>query len=162
MRKFILSATIFMILALLIVVGRVNAGEISLPETMINPEIFLYPIKRLQENILLKFTPTGGLYIFHSKLLKTRLAELKHVAEKRFLSHIEKSSQRFAYQTGILSDFIIEKKLTQEKEEQLEYFEQYKKIIASLRDLYQSNSSYWILLQQDIDTLDLNVEKLKK
>lgn len=162
MRKYILAAAIFVILASLIVVGQVNAGEISLPKTIINPDLFLYPLKRLQENILLKFIPAEGLYNFHSSLLKTRLAELKHVAEKRLLSHIEKSSQRLAYQTGIYTQNVISKKSDDDAKEVLKDFEDYKKVLVVLRDLYEANSSYWILIQQDIDTFDLNADKLKK
>ncbi len=139
-----------------------SSEGLNLPDNKINPESFLYPIKRLSENILLKFNfSSDSIFKFHRNLTKVRLAELKHVAEGKLLGRIETSSQRFAYQVGTLTDYIVSQKFDKEKETLLQSFEQYKPVLAKLRDLYSANSSYWLLLQQDIDTLDLNAAKLK-
>lgn len=139
-----------------------SSEGLNLPDNRINPESFYYPIKRLSENILLKFRfGTDSKYNFYNNLTRVRLSELKHVAEKKLLGQMETSSQRFAYQDGILVDYVVSSKLDKDKLKLLEDFEQYKVLIAELRDLYPANSSYWLLLQQDIDTLNINALKLK-
>lgn len=139
-----------------------SSEALNLPDNKINPESFLYPIKRLSENILLRFNfSSDSKFKFYENLTRVRLAELKHVAERKLLGQIETSSQRFAYQVGILTDYIVRNKLNKEKDKILQSFEQYKPVLAKLRDLYPANSSYWLLLQQDIDTLNINADKLK-
>lgn len=153
---------IFIVFSIFIPQQVLSNENFNLPKTLVNPGSFLYPIKRLSENILLKFNfSSDSIFKFHRNLTKVRLAELKHVAERKLLGQIETSSQRFAYQDGILTDYIVSSKLDKEKGKILEDFEQYKSIISKLRDIYLANSSYWLLLQQDIDTLDLNAAKLK-
>lgn len=139
-----------------------SSEGLNLPDNKINPESFLYPLKRLSENILLKLNfNSDSKFKFYENLTRVRLAELKHVAERKLLGQIETSSQRFAYQAGILTDYIVGNKLNKEKDKILQSFEQYKPVLVKLRDLYPANSSYWLLLQQGIDTLNINADKLK-
>jgi hypothetical protein len=134
----------------------------NLPKSKVNPGSFIYSAKRFSENMLLKFNSSKeGKVKFYKKLLVTRLSELDYVAGNKKLGEVEKSSQRFAYQAGIVTDYIVSEKLDKEKETLLQSFEQYKEVLAKLRDVYPANTSYWMLLQQDIDTLNINAEKLK-
>lgn len=137
------------------------SDELSLPKSAINPGSFFYPAKRFSENMMMKFNFSSDSKLnFYKKLILTRLSELSYVAENRKLGQVEKSSQRFAYQAGILTDHIVSEKLDKE-DAILKSFEQYKKVLAKLRDIYPANTSYWMLLQQDIDTLNINADKLK-
>ena len=134
----------------------------QVPQTVINPGSFLYPVKRAAEKILyfIQFSQTAK-FNYQKDLLQTRLAELSDVAQNKSLGQIETSSQRFAYQAGILSDFIVSNQLKKEGNVLLSLFSKDAAILAKLRDLYPANSSYWLLLQQDIDTLMLNSEKIR-
>ena len=40
-------------------------------------------------------------------------------------------------------------------------FKEYKPILEKLRDIYPANSSFWMLIQYDIDTLDILSKKLE-
>lgn len=139
-----------------------SAENFTLPKSRVNPGSVIYSAKRFSENMLMKFNSSKeGRLNFYKKLMVTRLSELDYVAANKKLGEVEKSSQRFAYQVGILTDYIVSEKMDKEKEGLLQSFEQYKPILAKLRDVYPANTSYWMLLQQDIDTLNINAEKLK-
>lgn len=140
-------------------VSKVLANEnqevvIHYPAIDSNSEI--YPIKRLWEKAFyyLQFSQKAKVN-YHEGLLKERLAELKYVAEKNLLSQIETSSNRFAYQAGITINQLKNLNDKNKLGKILNDFNSYSKILANLRDLYTADSSYWRLIQQDIDTLNI-------
>lgn len=135
--------------------------EISLPKTSINPGSFYYPVKRLFEKgrERLIFSQEGKAS-FYSVLLKNRLSELKYVTDKKVLSEIQGSSERFAYHAGILTE-VVEQGKSGDKENIIREFEKYSKFLEGLRDNFPANSSFWMLIQHDINTLSILSAKLK-
>lgn len=156
-------ATIFFVL-FFIVNTNVLAAELSLPNTIINPDNYLfYSIKRLIEKstIFLKFTKDSKIDYYHS-LINKRAAELKYVVELDLLSEIERATQRFSYQVGILSDYISNTSDLKNRRQSIsDFLKSYKGLLENLRDKYPANSSYWMLVQHSINSIDLNLEKLK-
>lgn len=136
--------------------------DLTINYPAINPTSFLYPVKRIWEKAFpfILFSQKSKLD-YNQGLLKERLAELKYVAEKKLLSDIEKSSQRFAYQAGVTVEGLKNLNDKNKINQTLEDFKSYNKILASLRDFYQANSSFWMLIQQDIDTLNILSGKIK-
>lgn len=143
---------------------EVVATELNLPSISITPDKYLYySVKRLVEK--------GTLYIKFSKVAKAnyyrdltleRLAELKYVVENKLLSEVKQSTQRFSYQTGILSDYIsANKELFERKKDTRDFLVRSKDLLGGLRDKYSANSSFWMLVQHSINSIDLNLEKLK-
>ena len=98
---------------------------------------------------------------FYQSLLKTKLSELNYVVEKKFLSEVQSASERFAYQAGILTEELIRQNKSADKENVIKEFERFSPFLDTLRDKYEANSSYWMLIQHDINTLGILSAQLK-
>lgn len=135
--------------------------NLNLPSTIINPGSFYYPLKRLfekgQEKILLN---SQSKLDFYRSQLKTRLAELNYVVEKKILSEVQSASERFAYQAGILSE-VIKKQTVKDREGTIKTFQSYNLLLEKLRDKYKANTSFWMLIQHDINSLNILSDQLK-
>lgn len=127
-----------------------------------NPDSIYYPAKRVIEKtrMALSFSEEGRVNL-QIELLYNRVAELKYLTDKKLLSYIEQSSQRVAYEAAILLEYVKSKDIKR-KEETIILFNFYKRILGVQRDIFPANSSYWLLVQQDIDTLSKGVEFLSK
>lgn len=136
--------------------------QLALPKTIINPGSFYYPFKRLiekgKERVI--FSQEGKIS-FYKSLLEIRLSELDYVTGKRILSEIQSSSERFSYQAGILTEELVKQNNIKNKQIQVKEFEKYSNFLATLRDRYPANSSFWMLVQHDINTLSILSERLK-
>lgn len=133
--------------------------QLKLPNTTINPGSFYYPFKRLIEKGRERLVfSRDSKKSFYTSLLKTRLAELNFVVNSKMLSEIQSSSERFAYQAGILAE--VGKK-GKDSEKLIQELEKYSKFLDTLRDKYPANSSFWMLIQHDINTLNILSEQLK-
>jgi len=137
-------------------------GQSELPKITVYPGSFYYTFKRLFEKGKEKFMFSNeAKKSFYESLLKTRLAELNFVVEKKFLSEVQQSSERFAYQAGILTDELVKQSKTDDKEKITKEFEKYSKFLENLRDKYPANSAYWMLIQHDINSLKILSGRLK-
>lgn len=134
--------------------------QLNLPKTTINPGSFYYPLKRLWEKGYerLQFSRQSKISFIQSQL-KTRLAELNYVVDKKLLSEVQTSSERFAYSAGILRQQL--NKESKDKEKIIKEFEQMQKFLDKLRDYYPANTSFWMLIQHDINTLKILSDQLK-
>lgn len=155
---------IFSILVSLLIVLQpfaINAGEdINLKNESINPGSFYYSFKRLWEKASEKLNFNNQSKInFYQSLLHVRLAELKYVVENRVLSEVQTSSERFAYQAGILTEALV--KENQDKEKTIKEFQKMQEFLEYLGDKYPANSSFWMLIQHDINSLKILAERLK-
>lgn len=152
---------VYLCLFVFVLSGSVYANEqLNLPDTKVNPGSFYYPVKRLWEKgqEKLQFSRQAKIN-FYESLLRTRLAELNYVVEKKLLSEVQSSSERFAYYAGILTGELV--KENEDKEKAVKEFEQYGKFLEKLRDKYEANSSFWMLVQHDINTLRILSDQLK-
>lgn len=166
--KLILRLTIMLVFVTIfsfISIGFIYAEgveQVELPVTSINPGSFYYSFKRLFEKGQEKFIfSQESKKSFYESLLKMRLSELNYVTSKRVLSEIQGSSERFAYQAGILTQELVKQNKITEKENLIKEFERYANFLPSLRDKYPANSSFWMLVQHDINTLSILSERLK-
>ncbi len=142
-----------------------SAAEINLPTSSINPDNYLfYSFKRLFEKAFTftKLSKQSKVEYFR-KLSMIRLAELKNAVDQKYLSDIEQSTQRLSAQIGETIDFIVANKNDVGKEisSTQQLFNGYKEILSNLRDKYPANSSYWMLVQHSINSIDINLEKIK-
>lgn len=130
-------------------------GQKTLPST---PS---YSFKRIKEKALMiiKLRPQSK-FEYSKVLLEKRLSELVSLVDVKEPSLITGSSQRFSYQAGILAD-LNSKLKTSQKDNIKVKFDNYKKVLSELRDNYPANSAYWLLIQQNIDTLDILIDKMK-
>ncbi|MEK7169127.1 MAG: hypothetical protein AAB778_03885 [Patescibacteria group bacterium] len=120
-----------------------------------------YSFKRIKEKGLMAIKISSkSKYKYSVILLEKRLSELISLVDVKDPNLIPGSSQRFSYQAGILAD--INSKLKESKKEDIKIkFENYKKILSELRDNYPANSAHWLLIQQNIDTLNILFDKIK-
>lgn len=161
-KKFI---AIFLVLLLTVFIqSKVLAAELSLPTTKINPDNYLfYSFKRLYEKGLAFTKLTNNSKAdYYRDLTQARMAELKFVVEHDLLSEVQKSTERLSYQIGILSDYISNKSDLADKKQNInDFLKSYKGPLDNLRDKYPANSAFWMLIQHNINSIDINLEKLK-
>lgn len=135
----------------------------SLAVEKVNPSNGLnYKIKRLNEKVmfLVKFSNLAKVN-YHKDILTKRLEELKFVVENNEISFLETSSQRYETTAGILTEFLIAKKLTNERDSTIKLFEEHKKEIEKLRDNYDYGIVEWRLIMNDYNSLNIYIDKLR-
>ncbi len=134
----------------------------SIKEPLIKPNGgFYYIVKRGYEKILEKFQFSDNSKLnYRQNLLITRLSELKYVAERKDIGELQQSTERFSYEAGKVGQ-LAEKLSSSDKTSVQNKFKEYQPVLEQLRDLYVYDSSYWKLIQYDIDTLDILSKKLK-
>lgn len=120
-----------------------------------------YPAKRLKEKVteLFKFTHKSK-SAYREVLLEKRLSELVSLIENKNINDVANSTQRFAYQAGKLAEESYNDS-SERKDEIIALFEKYKPILDKMRDNFPANSAFWLLSQQDIDTLNILSGRLK-
>ena len=99
-------------------------------------------------------------YQFQKGLLERRVSEYVSLVEKNEQSQISDASQRLAFEAGILAESSVEES-KEKKTEIISLFEKYKPILGKMRDNFPANTPFWLLYQQDIDTMNILTEKLK-
>lgn len=120
-----------------------------------------YQVKRLKERITEFFKLSyKSKSTYRQLLLEKRLSELVSLVENKNANEIANSTQRFAYQAGKLAEGSYKDKSDRKKEIIL-LFDKYKPILGEMRDNFHSNSPFWLLSQQDIDTLNILSDRLK-
>lgn len=164
MDKLIAKILLFFIIPMFFagLVFAVSPESLSLPNTKINPGSFYYPFKRILEKgwERLQFKEAQKIAFYKSQL-RARLAELNYVVEKKLLSEVQSSSERFAYTAGILAEELIRQNKSEDKKNLIEEFEQFIPFLDKLRDVYPANSSFWMLIQHDINSLKILSGRLK-
>lgn len=138
----------------------VYAHESTLPKVKITPDSFYFPFKRITEKIMANFQVGSDAKVnYYKNLVQNRMAELNYVVEKDYLDQIEKSTQRVSYQVGVLTDYVVAKKLNNKKQSLTDLYKEDKTILEKLRDKYPANSSFWMLVQHIINSIDINLQK---
>jgi len=129
-------------------------GDTTLPEAGTLPGSSSYLFKRLGEKVKWFFTfNQKSKFEYQKRLVETRLSELKSLVENDKTDQIEDAGQRFAYQVGIQTETV--KNNDQYKKGVVELYSKYIPLLEKLRDHYPANKTYWLVLQQDIDTLNI-------
>lgn len=164
-KRRLFSAIFFVIFFLVLTQTTVLAHELELPKTGINPNNYLlYSMKRLVEKavVFTKITQESKTN-YYKDLTYKRMAELKTVVDQNLLSEVQHSTERLSYEVGILSDYVSANKTdTSIRNQEISHFlEDFKGPLATLRDQYPANSPYWLLIQHNINSIDINLEKLK-
>jgi hypothetical protein len=122
-----------------------NAENFGLNYEKLNPDSFLYPVKRLTENIWLK-TKTGDnknrLMAFYTD---RRFKELIYMFDKGKTGFYAEVVSRYNSFLGSSKTEFGDNNVVKNKQNE------YLKILETLRDNYPANSSPWLLIQQTID-----------
>ncbi|TSC88549.1 MAG: Uncharacterized protein G01um10147_45 [Microgenomates group bacterium Gr01-1014_7] len=154
---------LFLLTSVIIVYAAfpVYANQPDLPPVKITPESFYYPLKRITEKIKVNlYIDSNSKAGYYKDLVQTRMAELKYIVDKDYLDQVEKSTQRVSYQVGVLTDYVAGKKLNNNRQSLADLYKEDKIILEKLRDKYPANSSFWMLVQHVINSIDINLQKL--
>lgn len=162
----ILFVLIFLVLSLFLENDLVHAkefDELNLPKQIVNPGDFYYPAKRLWEKIRerLNFNSEAR-YTYYKSLLELRMSELGFVVKNKRLGELEQASERLAFYAGILTEYLIKYGTEEQKDEIQSKFKSLAEPLDELRDNFPANSSFWMLVQHDINSLKEYSEKLTK
>ncbi|KKQ51496.1 MAG: hypothetical protein UT40_C0006G0013 [Candidatus Woesebacteria bacterium GW2011_GWA1_39_21b] len=154
---------IFTVAFLLLLPAHILADSsgLNLNKEKINPGSSLYAIKRLAEKIHEKTIFSQEQRVaFHNRLLTKRVSELNYLVENKKITPIEQASYRLSAQAGVFTDELVKLNKKEENEKTLQWFTLYGNKLGQLRDNFPANSSNWLLLQQNIDTLNILAEKI--
>lgn len=166
MKKFFISGVLFFIITSILLSSHLaNAQELdrlNLPKQSLNPGDFYYPAIRLWEKIAENFQlGTEAKFKYSNPLIDKRMSELGYVVKNRRLDEVQRSSQRLAYQVGTLTDFLIKQGNKQMKDQLKIKINTFYPALSELRDNFPANSSFWMLVQHDINSFKEYQEKLK-
>lgn len=157
-KKFIL---ILLLLVISFAPSRVFAQEITLPQQKVYPGTFFFPLKRLVEKTWEKFLSKKGEVKFYNQLVITRLSELNYIASNKKIGEVQTSSERFNFYAGKLTEKAKGNSGADEKRKIISDFENDTKLLMKLRDNFEYESSYWILIQHSINSLNIYIGQLK-
>ena len=168
MKKFItlITNTFIFLIFFVVTIQTSYATELeklNLPTQSINPGDFYFPAIRLWEKIVEKFQfNNDAKFKYSSSLIDKRISELGFIVKNQRLDEVQRSSQRLAYQVGILTDFLI-KQRNKEMMNQLKIkINTFFPALSELRDNFPANSSFWMLVQHDINSLKEYSQKLSQ
>lgn len=154
------ALSLAMLVVFLFLPFSVYADKSDLPSVKITPDSFYYPLKRISEKVIVYFYfDSNKKADYYRNLVQERLAELKYIVDKDFKDQVEKSTQRVSYQVGVLTDYVLEEKLDNKKQDAIGLYKEDKIILEKLRDKYPENSSFWMLVQHVINSIDINLQK---
>jgi hypothetical protein len=157
---FLFSALLIFTLLRPQVIYAIDSGLLLKPKII--PGTFQYNLERAWEKVYISFIFSNkGRVKYYNHLLDKRLSELNYLVETKDLSNIENSSYRFSYQAGVLAE-ALEFEDNNSRLATISKFKDYSSFLEKLRDEFPANSSNWLLIQQNIDTLKILSEKLQK
>jgi hypothetical protein len=136
--------------------------ESLLQKPKVIPGTFHFKLERVWEKIYLSFLFSNSARVkYHIKLLDERFSELNYVVTNKNVSLMEDSSSRFSTQAGVLAETLA----YENKDARLatiSKFSDYSGYLGKLRDEFPANSSNWLFIQQNIDTLNILSNNLNK
>lgn len=114
----------------------------------INPNLLIFPLKRIIEDVKLKFiVDKNNQAKYQYSLLDTRFNELVFIINFQKTGFLAETVDRYNTLAGVL--------ISNHKDQSAEYKQKlsfYLKVLKYLQDRYNSESAYRLLIQQAIDT----------
>lgn len=139
----------------------VEFEKLNLPAQAINPGDFYYLPVRLWEKIAEKFQFNNDTkFKYSSSLIDKRISELGYVVKNRRLDDVQRSSERLAYEVGRLTEFLIKQPNREMKDQLKTKINNFLPALSELRDYFPANSSFWMLVQHDINAFNEYSDKL--
>ena len=104
---------------------------------MTHPGTLSYKLKRLAEKISGKFLFFSDSKLnYEKKLLNTRFSELQYIAASRNYEEVQRSSERFAYQAGIVTS-LVQNASPEEKEKIINLFKNYRDDLNKIKFYFE-------------------------
>lgn len=114
----------------------------------INPNLLIYQLKRLGEEVTLSFTfDKKSKNEYSLKLLDTRFKELIYIINFEKTGFLTESVNRYNVFVGKIKPYYKDI-----DSYDLDKIKKYIVVLEKLRDKYPANSAYWLSIQQSIDS----------
>ncbi|GEM_PF-6180405 len=159
---FLVGLTTILIVLLSLTHVKANSyDDLNLPPQSVNPGDFIYPLKRIWEKVRVAVIKGHSAKVdYYETLVIKRMSELGNVVKNDKKKELQKASERLSYFSGILTEYLIEKGTDSEKKNAIKRLKSFIKPLEELRDNYPANSSYWLLISYNIDSLNEYSKKL--
>lgn len=146
-----------------IIILAIFALSLILSQTA-NPDMpALFALKRIQENIFLKFKSNYRERLeYLSFLLDNRLVELSNVVKSKNYDYVLKSSLRYSTTAGQITDLVIANNLKDQVSSIKQKFEDHQKILNDIYVIYPKNTDNleYKYIEDDINYLKIYLDKL--
>lgn len=142
-----------------------NTQAIEVKYEKINPSNgFDYALKRLKEKIYLTllFYSKDKKAGYYNKLVTRRLAELKYVVEQKDMANFENATTRYSTTVGMWVEYINQKNLVDQEEPASQLLVQHSPVVERLMEKYDPTTAEWRFVKQDLDYLQIYIDKLQK
>lgn len=163
-KKYLLTTFLFLILVFSpkFAFAEESLG-ISSPSATIQVNGVANIIDRVRERLelFLKFNSESKAD-YHSSLMEKRLAELEYIVESGQGDRIEETSSRYSSYLGRFSNFVIDKKMKDKKDEILKMYDRHFQVLDKLERNFEFGTGLWRLIEYDKDTVKIFLEKLKE
>lgn len=146
-------------LLLAVLVLLIIASDKATPDSTLT-----FGLKRLQEKIFLSLKPTPEAKAdYYLALLDKRLEELKGLVKNKRSWYLWSASLRYSATAGELTDLVLQNNLTDKVGIMTAQFKNHQQVLRAAVDNYPDAYSQedWKFLQDDINYLELYLEKLK-
>lgn len=121
------------------------------------------PIERFKEKLtsFFKFSDNDKAD-YNNYLLKKRFDELKYIIESGQGDRIEEVSSRYSTYLGKSSDFILNKKLKNKKDEMMQIYNQHLQELDQMQRNFEFDSGLWKLIEYDNDIIKIFSRKMSE
>lgn len=162
MKKLIVLMTFIIFLSAFVKVALGSGLETPAPERVNPGDGISYTVKRIGEKFMLLTKLTSNSKVgYYKNLLDRRLSELLVVIDNKDTANIEKSSQRYETTAGQLTELILKKNLTGQKESTIALFENHSKMIEGVKEKFAYDTGERRLVQNDINSLKIYSDQLR-
>ena len=147
-------------LGLIIILAAAVVSLLMAPRS--TPDSILFPLKRVQEQIFLKFktNPTSQVE-YLSSLLNSRLEELSIMAASKDHSYVLPSSSRYSSTAGTITQLIIDHRLANESKMATELFSKHKQVLGRVLENYPKDTdTERKYIEDDINYLSIYIQQL--
>lgn len=112
-------------------------------------------------NLIFKFSGLDRAR-YWQKLLDIRLAELKMEVDDENFDLVEETASRYSTYLGRYAEFVIGKKIIDQKETILDQLKVHSEVLSKLRDGFEYDSAWWLMIQHDVNTIQIFKERIEK
>lgn len=137
--------------------------EIVVNYEKINPKnLSAYQFKRFKEEVILYFYSRSKTKKaeYLSKLIDSRLAELKYTVDKDDMASFEEANNRYFSSVGKCTEYLIDNNFSQEKTFLIEKLNTHKPILENMKNKYEQTTAQWRFIRDNINYIDLYTNQL--
>lgn len=95
-------------------------------------------------------------------LAEKRLAELIYVIKSDKIDSVEETASRYSTYLGNLTNYIINRKFSDKKDELISLYSQHAQILKEQQKKFKYDSGWWLAIQHTINLTGIYSEQLKR